>query len=175
LTTTHGSGTERTSSQALYRPGFALPGALTKQRPARRGDRHLGVCAVFPPVLFLYLSTIGMPPHCASVIRAMRENSTSSKNQRAAGKHRLRFSSTSYAPSTSFASSAPFLIDIWRLEIAATHSKQTARAHSNRHVCGAFVEIQHIGAANRYDSMRFDTSQGRCYLAGRNLFCAVRS
>ena len=31
---------------------------------------------------------------------------------------------------------APFLIDIWRLEIGVTHCKHTAGARSNRHVCG---------------------------------------
>ena len=60
----------------------------------------------------------------------------------------------------------PFLIDIRRLEIAATHSKHTMRAHSNRHSYGPFLEIRQTRAVNRCGSMRFDTPEGRCYLAG---------
>jgi hypothetical protein len=32
---------------------------------------------------------------------------------------------------------APFLIDIWRLEIVVTHSKHSMGARSNRHRCGS--------------------------------------
>jgi hypothetical protein len=36
--------------------------------------------------------------------------------------------------------SSRFLIDICRLEIAVTHSKQTMGATSNRHVCGTLEQ-----------------------------------
>jgi len=36
--------------------------------------------------------------------------------------------------------SSRFLIDICRLEIAVTHSKQTMGTTSNRHVCGTIAQ-----------------------------------